>query len=125
MPIDETRELLVYIRDVPALLPPRSNGKPITTATVRNWIRTGVAGIRLEATDVGGLLVVSREALSRWRAAVTEARSRPKQKATTEAASDSGPADPVESAPPIAAAVRADHKQWKIFMLRIPLFSRY
>jgi hypothetical protein len=64
--IDLMQEHLVPVRDVPKLLPLRSNGKPIHLSACYRWMEKGIHGTRLEAVRVGGTTYTSREALQRF-----------------------------------------------------------
>jgi hypothetical protein len=64
--IDLTNEQLVPIRQVPARLPLRPNGKKLHISAVYRWINGGLKGVRLETTKVGGTTYTSLEALHRF-----------------------------------------------------------
>lgn len=64
--IDTASEILVPLRDVPRLLPPRPNGKRLHISAVYRWTLRGIKGIRLETVKVGGSTYTSREALQRF-----------------------------------------------------------
>ena len=49
--IDIGNEELIPIRQVPARLPPRANGKQVHVTTVYRWINHGVRGFRLESLN--------------------------------------------------------------------------
>ena len=46
---------LIPLADVPAMLPPRPNGRHISRSTIARWVHKGVGGRRLRACKVGGL----------------------------------------------------------------------
>jgi hypothetical protein len=108
MAIDESQEKLYYLRDIPQHLPMRGDGRPLLVATIRNWIRAGVAGIKLEYTQVGGSMCTSLEAVQRMTAAVTAAKSRRKQRATAAPANNSPPAGSGGAAVAADAAAPSD-----------------
>lgn len=64
--IDVQSEKLVPLADVPALLPPSRNGRRPHISVIYRWVQKGLHGIRLEALQLGGRRVTSREALSRF-----------------------------------------------------------
>ena len=64
--IDIGNEELIPIREVPAKLPPRVNGKQVHVTTVYRWINHGVRGVKLESLKVGGTTYTSTEALQRF-----------------------------------------------------------
>ncbi len=64
--IDIGNEELIPIRQVPARLPPRANGKQVHVTTVYRWINHGVRGFRLESIKVGGTTYTSVEAMQRF-----------------------------------------------------------
>lgn len=41
-------------------------GRPVSRVTVWRWIRRGVRGVKLEATRVGGSVLISNTALNRF-----------------------------------------------------------
>lgn len=43
-----------------------SVSRPVTAATIRNWHRAGVAGVKLEGRQIGGRLVTTDKALVRF-----------------------------------------------------------
>ncbi len=54
------------------LLPPKANGRHITSAAVWNWVTVGVAGIKLKALCAGGQWLVTAEDLNEFLEAVAE-----------------------------------------------------
>jgi hypothetical protein len=64
--IDLMQEHLVAVRDIPKLLPPRPNGRPIHLSACYRWMEKGVHGARLESIRIGGTTYTSREALQRF-----------------------------------------------------------
>ena len=64
--IDLTRERLIPIRDVPALLPLRPNSRKLHVSAVYRWILGGRGARRLEAIKLGGTMYTSLEALQRF-----------------------------------------------------------
>jgi hypothetical protein len=64
--IDLMQEHLIAVREVPKLLPLRSNGKPIHLSACYRWMEKGINGTRLESVRVGGTTYTSREALQRF-----------------------------------------------------------
>ncbi len=64
--IDIGNEELVPMRQVPAKLPPRANGKHVHATTVYRWINHGVRGVKLKSLKVGGTTYTSTEALQRF-----------------------------------------------------------
>ena len=64
--IDIGNEELTPIRQVPARLPPRANGKQVHVTTVSRWINHSVRGVKLESLKVGGTTYTSAEALQRF-----------------------------------------------------------
>jgi len=64
IPIHE--ENLLPIREVPAELPARHNGKRVHPSTVYRWTKIGVRGIRLECVGIGGRTYTSIEAIQRF-----------------------------------------------------------
>lgn len=64
--IDVEREKLIPLAEVPALLPPGRSGRRVHVSAVFRWVQKGLKGIRLEAVQLAGRRVTSREALSRF-----------------------------------------------------------
>lgn len=64
-------EQVVFLHQVPELLPPRSNGRRISTKTAQAWARVGYAGVILRTFCVGRARATTREELARWQQAVT------------------------------------------------------
>ena len=64
--IDIGKEELIPIRQVPAKLPRRANGKCVHVTAVYRWINHGVRGVKLESLKVGGTTYTSAEALQRF-----------------------------------------------------------
>lgn len=54
-------------------------GNTVHIASVRRWVRRGIAGVRLGTIHVGGTVYTSREEFARWRAAVARERGRLRQ----------------------------------------------
>ena len=73
--IDIGNEELIPIRQVPARLPPRANGKHVHVTTVYRWINHGVRGFRLESLKVGGTTYTSTEALQRFAEGLSHLRN--------------------------------------------------
>lgn len=57
------------------------NGKPLHISTFHRWIKTGVQGVRLDATRLGGRWVTSIEALQRFADKLTACEPPPTPKA--------------------------------------------
>ncbi len=51
-------------------------GNTLHIASVRRWVRKGIAGVRLGTVHVGGTVYTSWEEFGRWRRAVSGARVR-------------------------------------------------
>ncbi len=64
-------EQVVFLHQLPGLLPPRSNGKRISHKTAQAWARTGFAGVILRTFNVGRARATTTQELARWQAAVT------------------------------------------------------
>jgi hypothetical protein len=64
--IDVQNEHLIAIRDLPAHLPRRPNGRKVHVSACYRWIRRGVRGAKLEAVRIGGTTYTSLEALQRF-----------------------------------------------------------
>lgn len=70
------RESLVDISTARrSLVPRKRNGKPPAPSTIWRWIHSGLHGVRLEVVYIGGTPYTSAEALYRFFAAVTVART--------------------------------------------------
>lgn len=54
-------------------------GRPVSTQTIHRWHDKGIAGVKLEAIVIGGRLHSSKEALTRFFAAVTQAKQAAQQ----------------------------------------------
>jgi hypothetical protein len=74
MAIDIHTEHLVPLDEYTRLRPPGRNGKRMHKSTGYRHASTGVRGVRLEIVCYGGKTYTSKEAISRFIAALTEAR---------------------------------------------------
>ena len=54
-------ERLIPVTSVPDMLP--DTGNRVTSVTARNWVKSGVRGIKLASTRIGGRIYTSREAV--------------------------------------------------------------
>lgn len=78
--IDLEREKPVTLAEAPRLIPAINAApgmearKPLHPRTIFNWATRGKRGVVLETTSIGGILVTSREALSRFFARLSEDR---------------------------------------------------
>ncbi|MGC3967715.1 MAG: DUF1580 domain-containing protein [Pirellulales bacterium] len=70
--IDVNNEHLVPLAEVPLLLPASRSGRPVHLSAIYRWAMKGLKGIRLETLQCAGRRVTSREALSRFFAALSE-----------------------------------------------------
>jgi hypothetical protein len=70
--IDLDSESVLPLADVPAVVPPGRNGRRPHVSVIYRWVQRGLRGIRLEAVQVGGHRVTSREALNRFFAALSD-----------------------------------------------------
>ena len=59
-------EQLLPLSEVPRVLPPRPNGKPLHVSAVYRWAQRGRRGQRLETVKIGGTRYTSIEALQRF-----------------------------------------------------------
>lgn len=59
-------ETLIPLREAPARLPKRPNGKKLHISALYRWISSGVSGVVLEAVRIGGTTYTSLEALQRF-----------------------------------------------------------
>ena len=66
-------ETIIFLQDVPRLMPRTPRGRPIHLCTVVRWKDRGLRGVKLEAVRLGGRWVTSREALERFVARLTSA----------------------------------------------------
>lgn len=73
--IDLFSESVITLTEAARLMPPRREGRPVSLCTIWRWAQHGVRGIRLETVYSGGSRMTSREALERFCAAITAARS--------------------------------------------------
>jgi len=71
MPIDATTESVICLTDAAGLIPRRRGGRQCHVSTLFRWTTRGCKGVRLESIQVGGTRCTSREALSRFFAALT------------------------------------------------------
>ncbi len=74
MPIDVHTEHLVPLDEYVRLRPPGRNGKRMHKSTGYRHANPGVRGQRLEIVCYGGKTYTSKEAISRFVAALTKAR---------------------------------------------------
>ncbi len=51
---------LIPLHELPAMLPPRPNGRRISHSTIARWVREGIRGRRLRSLRVGGTRYVRR-----------------------------------------------------------------
>lgn len=70
------QEEFFSLRDVAKLLPKRSDGKPIHLNTIYRWATEGLRGIVLETTPMGGRLMTTKDAVSRFFQQLSYARQR-------------------------------------------------
>jgi len=68
-------ETIIFLQDVPRLMPRTPRGRPIHLCTVVRWKDRGLRGVKLEAVRLGGRWVTSREALERFVERLTSAAS--------------------------------------------------
>ena len=69
-------ETLIALADVPDAIPAPKNARKIGIHAVHRWAQRGLSGVEpLETIHVGGRRYTSREALERFFARVTEAKS--------------------------------------------------
>ncbi len=71
--IDPQTESLVSLTDAARLLPARRGGKRPHVSCLYRWTVSGCRGVVLESIAIGGTRCTSREALSRFFAALTYA----------------------------------------------------
>lgn len=69
--IDPLKESLVSLSEACRLVPRRRAGKKCNVATIYRWTAVGIRGVRLESIQIGGSRCTSKEALSRFFAALT------------------------------------------------------
>jgi hypothetical protein len=78
--VDFTKqEEFFSLRDVARLLPKRSDGKNIHLNTVYRWATAGLRGVVLETTPMGGRLMTTKDAVSRFFQQLGYARRRQAQ----------------------------------------------
>ncbi len=70
--INVHQERVLPIAEVPQQIRLMTGTRAPHPRTVDRWVRTGVAGCRLEIVRIGKRRYTSVEALGRWLAAVTE-----------------------------------------------------
>ena len=63
--IDTTTEHLMTLTETAAYLPLR-NGRKVSNSCLWRWSTQGVKGVKLEHVRLGGTIMTSREALSRF-----------------------------------------------------------
>jgi hypothetical protein len=73
--IDTRTETPISFADAADAVPLRRADKPCNVNTIHRWASQGSRGVRLETVWIGGIRCTSREALERFFAAVTQARS--------------------------------------------------
>lgn len=78
MAIKIENETIVSLTEATKTLP-RVNGKRPAISTLWRWCRKGLRGVRLEYIRVGRNIATSREALSRFFAALADADTPPAQ----------------------------------------------
>lgn len=78
MAINIENETIVSLTEATKTLP-RVNGKRPAISTLWRWCRKGLRGVRLEYIRVGRNIATSREALSRFFAALADADTPPAQ----------------------------------------------
>jgi hypothetical protein len=71
MPINTRIEELISLADAARLLPARRRGKKPHISCLYRWTTTGCRGVVLESVMVGGTRCTSREALTRFIAALS------------------------------------------------------
>ena len=69
-------ERLIPVEEVPSIVPPGRNGRPLHRSAVWRWVSKGLRDsggvfVRLEAVMIGRRFVTSREALARFFARLT------------------------------------------------------
>lgn len=74
--IDLTTETPIALTEVPGLLPPGRQGRPVHISAIHRWVMDGSVApdgqrVRLEAVRVGGRWITSKEALQRFAEALT------------------------------------------------------
>jgi hypothetical protein len=74
MPIDVHTEHLVPLDEYVRLRPPGRNGKRMHKSTGYRHVNPGVRGVKLEIVCYGAKTYTSKEAISRFVAALTRAR---------------------------------------------------
>ena len=72
MPIDVHQEELLTLSQAARAVRPRG-AKPLAPSTIWRWHKHGIKGVRLETVVIGGKRHTSREALTRFTAATTQA----------------------------------------------------
>ncbi len=77
MKADAPEETLVPLKDVPKLpmIGPRRNGGRLDVRTVFRWAKSGSSGVVLWTVVQGGQRYTTRQALQRFFAGVTQAKS--------------------------------------------------
>ncbi len=71
MPIDLNNETLGSLSEITRLLPPYQ-GRRLHTSTLWRWSSRGLRGIRLETIRLGGRILCSVEAVTRFSAKLAE-----------------------------------------------------
>jgi hypothetical protein len=89
--IDPQTEHLISFRQAAEELPRRRQGRKIAVPTFYRWSTDGCRGVVLETIQVGASRCTSREALSRFFAALTAARATPSGRSTDPPAGDRTP----------------------------------
>jgi len=64
------------LTDAASWLPRRRGGRKVHVATLYRWSASGLGGVLLETTQVGGTRCTSAEALQRFCSALTERRAK-------------------------------------------------
>lgn len=81
--IDVNKEKLVPVREVPSLISKWIPGqRPVSYSALLRWIRSGVAGVRLDSVLIAGSKYTSREALNRFFNDSAQAKSKRHSQAT-------------------------------------------
>jgi hypothetical protein len=69
--IDPNTETLLTLAEAARLIPPRRANRPTHLSCLYRWTVSGCRGIILESLQIGATRATSREALSRFYAALT------------------------------------------------------
>src|SRR4051812_23510346 len=69
--IDLQNETTLSLAEAARRLPQSAPGKPLAVSTLTRWISTGVRGVRLEASRLGGKWITSTQAIERFTESLT------------------------------------------------------